>query len=120
MEDCIFCKIAQGKVPSTKVYENDKVIAFLDIAPNNKGHCLILPKTHSKNLLEMDKEDLNAAMEALQKVAKAVTKAFDYPGFNLLMNNSKEAGQVVFHSHFHSRGSRSKRILFPEIPEARG
>ena len=101
MEDCIFCKIIEGKIPSAKVYEDDKVISFLDIAPNNKGHCLIVPKNHSRNLFEMEQEDLIATMQALQKVAKAAMKALDYPAFNIIINNGKEAGQVVFHFHIH-------------------
>lgn len=101
MEECIFCKIAQGKIPSAKVYEDDKVIAFLDIAPNNKGHCLVVPRAHSEDLLRMNEEDLSSIMGVSQKVAKALTKAFDCHAFNLIMNNGKEAGQVVFHSHIH-------------------
>ena len=101
MEDCIFCKIIEGKIPSAKVYEDDKVIAFLDISPHNKGHCLIVPKTHSKNLLEVKREDLNSLIQVAQKVAQAAMKAFDFPAFNLVVNNGKESGQVVFHSHIH-------------------
>lgn len=99
--DCIFCKIINGKIPSAKVYENDKVFAFLDINPVNKGHTLVVPKKHSANMLEDDLEDLNACMDAVQKVAKATIAAVNAQGFNLGVNTNREAGQVVMHTHFH-------------------
>lgn len=100
MEDCIFCKIIEGKIPCAKVYEDNKVIGFLDISPNNKGHCLIVPKQHSTNLLDMEEEDLEATMKAARKVAQAVSKSIN-PDFNIIINNGKSAGQLVFHSHMH-------------------
>ena len=101
MEDCIFCKIVEGKIPSAKVYEDDKVIGFLDIMPANKGHCLVVPKKHSGNLLDISDEDLIAIMKAAKKVARALSLSFGNGSFNILMNNGKEAGQVVNHSHIH-------------------
>ena len=101
MEDCIFCKIVDGKVPAAKVYEDDKVIGFLDIMPANKGHCLVVPKKHSQTLIEMGEEDLIAAMKAAKKVASALSLSFGNGSFNIVMNNGKEAGQVVNHSHIH-------------------
>lgn len=100
MEDCIFCKIAGGKIPAAKIYEDEKVISFLDIMPANKGHCLVVPKRHSQTLAEMDEEDLVAAVKAAKKVAKALSLSFG-ASFNIVMNNGKEAGQVVSHSHIH-------------------
>ena len=101
MEDCIFCKIIEGKIPSAKIYEDDKVICFLDIMPANKGHCLVIPKNHSKDLSDMKDEDAEAAIKASRKVAKALSLSLGCQGFNLVMSNGVEAGQVVFHSHIH-------------------
>ncbi len=101
MDDCIFCKIINGDIPSAKVYEDDRVMAFLDIGPVNKGHTLVVPKKHSSNVLEDDLEDLNACMKAVQIVAKAVIKTVNAGGFNLITNTNNAAGQVIPHTHFH-------------------
>ena len=101
MEDCIFCKIVEGKIPSAKVYEDSRTLAFLDIMPANKGHCLVVPKSHSQNLVDMNEDDLIALMKTAKKVAKAVSLSFGNASFNIVMNNGKEAGQVVFHAHIH-------------------
>ena len=101
MDDCIFCKIIKGDIPSAKVYEDDRVIAFLDIGPANKGHTLVVPKKHSNNVLEDDLEDLSACMKAVQITAKAVMKAVNAGGFNLITNTNKTAGQIIMHTHFH-------------------
>lgn len=101
MEDCIFCKIIAGKIPAAKVYEDEKVISFLDIMPANKGHCLVVPKKHSQTLMEMSDEDITAAIKAAKKVARALSLSFGNGSFNLVMNNGKEAGQLVNHAHIH-------------------
>ena len=101
MEDCIFCKIVDGKIPAAKVYEDDKVIGFLDIMPANKGHCLVVPKQHAQTLVEMSEDDLVATIKAAKKVANALSLSFGNAGFNLVMNNGKEAGQIVNHAHIH-------------------
>jgi len=101
MEDCIFCKIVDGKIPSAKVYENAFVIGFLDIMPANKGHCLIVPKKHATTLVEMDDKDLSATIMAAKKVAMALSLSFGNGSFNMVMNNGKEAGQIVSHAHIH-------------------
>ena len=101
MEDCIFCKIIEKKIPAAKVYEDEKVISFLDIMPANKGHCLVVPKKHSETLVEMGDEDLNATIKAAKKVAKALSLSFGNGSFNVVMNNGKEAGQIVNHAHIH-------------------
>lgn len=100
MEDCIFCKIIAGKIPAAKIYEDDKVISFLDIMPANKGHCLIVPKKHSETLADISDEDLASVVKAAKKVAKALSLSLG-AAFNIVMNNGKEAGQVVNHSHIH-------------------
>ncbi|MBI2654183.1 HIT family protein [Candidatus Woesearchaeota archaeon] len=101
MDDCIFCKIVEGKIPATKIYEDDKVISFLDIMPANKGHCLIVPKNHSPTLVEMHEEDLTATVKAVKKIARALSLSFGNASFNMVMNNGKEAGQIVNHAHIH-------------------
>ncbi len=101
MKDCIFCKIIDGKIPSTKIYEDDKVLAFLDISPVNKGHVLIVSKEHTEDFLSMSEKNINDVFLAAQKIAEAVMKGTNAEGFNLGMNNKPAAGQVVFHSHLH-------------------
>ena len=111
MEDCIFCKIADGRVPAAKVYEDPKVLSFLDIMPANKGHCLVIPKKHSANLIDMDEGDFVAAIKAAKKIARALSLSFGNISFNLLVNNGKEAGQVVNHAHNHLIPSFNKDRL---------
>lgn len=101
MEDCIFCRIIEGKVPSAKVYEDGKVIIFLDIMPASKGHCLVVPKKHAQTLIEMGEDDLIATMKAAKKIARALSLSFGNGSFNIVMNNGKEAGQIVNHAHIH-------------------
>ncbi|HLG23889.1 MAG TPA: HIT family protein [Candidatus Nanoarchaeia archaeon] len=101
MDECIFCKIVGGQIPSSKIYEDDHVISFLDIMPANKGHCLIVPKEHVSNLSEMDDEHLVSTFKAAKKVASALSLSFGNASFNLVMNNGKEAGQLVNHAHIH-------------------
>ena len=101
MEDCIFCKIVDGKIPAAKIYEDSKVIGFLDIMPANKGHCLVVPKNHAQTLAEMNDDDLCATVKAAKKVARALSLSFGNGSFNMVMNNGREAGQVVNHAHIH-------------------
>ncbi len=101
MEDCIFCKIVEGKIPSTKVYEDGDVISFLDIMPANKGHCLLVPKKHSQTLIEMEEDEIVRTIKAAKKIARALSLSFGNGSFNLVMNNGKEAGQIVNHAHIH-------------------
>ena len=101
MEDCVFCKIVNGKIPAAKVYEDREVIGFLDIMPANKGHCLVVPKKHSSTLLEMSDADLIATIKAAKKIARALSLSFGNGSFNIVMNNGKEAGQIVNHAHIH-------------------
>jgi histidine triad (HIT) family protein len=100
-ETCIFCKIIDGKIPCAKIYEDEKVFAFLDISPVNLGHTLIVPKNHSRNLLEDSEEDLGSLMKSAKKIGKAIMIAMKADGFNLESNIEKAAGQAVFHTHFH-------------------
>jgi len=101
MEDCIFCGIASGGIPSKKVYEDNDFLAFLDIAPIIKGHTLVIPKKHSKNLLETDQETEDKLFHVVNKVARAVITATSADGVNITTNVGKAAGQAVFHTHIH-------------------
>jgi len=101
MRDCIFCKIIAGEIPSHKVYEDDEVLAFLDINPVNPGHTLVIPKAHHRDLLDMPAELASKLMNVIQKIGPAILKAVGADAFNLGVNNGATAGQVVFHAHFH-------------------
>lgn len=101
MDDCIFCLIAQGKIPSSKVYESEKLYAFLDLNPANKGHTLIIPKAHYKTILEFDSSLGTEVMEAMQKIAQAIIAATGAAGINIIQNNGRAAGQEVDHLHWH-------------------
>ncbi len=101
MTGCIFCKIINGDLPTEKIYEDKDVLAFLTIGPNTKGHTIVVPKKHSKDLTEADDEDLHKVIEAIKMIAPKIVKAMGADGFNLGANNGSVAGQVIFHTHFH-------------------
>lgn len=113
MEDCIFCKIVNGEIPSTKVYENEKVLAFNDINPMAPVHVIIIPKEHITTLLDVTPEKMDiliAMFSAAQKVAKI--NNIDKKGFRTVINCNKEGGQIIFHLHMHVLGgSRLKDEL---------
>lgn len=99
--DNIFAKILRGEIPSTRVYEDDHVVAFMDVMPQAEGHVLVLPKAASRNLLDADAATLTPLIAAVQKVARAVKRAFDADGVTINQFNEAPAGQSVFHLHFH-------------------
>jgi len=101
MEDCIFCKIIKGEIPSFKVYENDKVFAFEDISPISVGHTLVVPKRHAQNLWEISGEDLTAVHLASQKIIQAIADVLNPTGVACLQLNGKCENQVVMHYHLH-------------------
>ncbi len=101
MDNCIFCKIVKGEIPSSKVYEDEHSLAFLDIAPVHKGHTLVIPKRHFEDLTKIPEKDLQELIKSVKKVSIAVEKAVKADGFNLNISNKKAAGQVIFHAHFH-------------------
>lgn len=101
MDNCIFCKIVNGEIPSAKVFENEEVLAFLDISQVTKGHTLIIPKKHCENVFELDEATAQAIFKEVPKVASALKKTFQPLGLNLLQNNGKAADQSVFHFHIH-------------------
>lgn len=101
MENCIFCSIVQGDIPSSKVYEDEQVLAFLDISQTTSGHTLVIPKKHVRNMLDMDAETASQTFARIPKIARAVQKATGAPAMNIINNNEPLAGQTVFHAHVH-------------------
>ena len=101
MRDCIFCRIAAGELPAERVLETPGVVAFLDIAPVNYGHTLVIPKAHHPNLLELPDALWTEMGQVCRRVAQALRATLYAQGFNLGMNNFEAAGQVVFHAHLH-------------------
>lgn len=99
--DCIFDKIISKEIPASIVYEDEDVIAFLDISPTTKGHTLVVPKAHVRTIFDIDAQLLAATMLAVQSVASAVKRATGADGINIIMNNEPAAGQEVFHAHIH-------------------
>ena len=101
MDNCIFCKIVNGEIPSTTIYEDDTFRVILDLSPATKGHALILPKAHFRNIFEMDEETASQLFVVATKVAKAMKATLKCDGLNIVQNNEEVAGQTVFHFHLH-------------------
>lgn len=101
MNSCLFCKIVSNEVPSTKVYEDDYVLAFLDIHPVNIGHTLVVPKAHHANLYDTPDETLARMVAVARKLSVAIKEALGADGINIEMNNDPVAGQIIFHTHLH-------------------
>ena len=101
MNDCIFCKIAAGEIPCHKVYEDEDVLAFLDISQVTKGHTLVIPKKHYDNFLATPHEVMHKVMDVAQRVGQVQIVSLGAKGVNILSNVNKEAGQSVFHFHVH-------------------
>ncbi len=99
--DCIFCKIISGEIPSVKIYEDDRVLAFMDINPLNDGHFLVIPKAHAATIHQITEADFLAVMSATHKLAAAVQKTLGPDGINILQLNGEAANQVVPHLHVH-------------------
>ena len=100
-QDCIFCRIISGEIPSTTIYENSKFKVIMDIAPANKGHVLILPKEHYDNIYDIDTATAGELFELAAMTARALKSVLDCDGMNILQNNGPVAGQTVFHFHMH-------------------
>lgn len=100
-DDCIFCKIAAGEIPSATVYEDDDFRAILDLGPAAKGHTLVIPKSHSDNLLSVEPGTAAKALKVISKTANAIKEALGCDGINVVQNNGEAAGQTVMHLHFH-------------------
>ena len=100
-DSCIFCKIANGEIPSKTLYEDEKFRVILDLGPATKGHALILPKDHFANLYELPEEEAKDVIVLAKKMAAKMTEKLGCDGFNLVQNNGEVAGQTVFHFHMH-------------------
>ena len=100
-DKCIFCKIANGEIPSKTIYEDEKFRVILDLGPATKGHALILPKDHYANIYELPEEMAGNVMKLAKKMATQITEKLGCEGFNLVQNNGNLAGQTVYHFHLH-------------------
>ena len=101
MSDCVFCRIVAGQIPSTRVYEDEHTLAFMDIGQVNPGHVLVAVKKHAANLFELDDAQAAAAARTAARVARAIESAFRPEGMSVYQANGKAAGQTVFHYHVH-------------------
>ncbi|MDE6129250.1 MAG: HIT family protein [Lachnospiraceae bacterium] len=119
-EDCIFCKIAGGEIPSKTLYEDGQFRVILDLAPAAKGHALVIPKEHYANLYEIPQETAAGVMKLAKTMAEKMTEKLGADGFNLLQNNGEAAGQSVMHFHMHliPRYKGDGQQLFHEQPTA--
>ena len=118
-QDCLFCKIVRGDIPSKKVYENDDTLAILDINPASEGHVLVMPKKHSETIFDSDEEDLKATISTVKLIADKIKDTLNPDGLNVIQNNGEHAGQVIAHTHFHvvPRYKDDKIIIgFPRDP----
>ena len=98
---CIFCKIISGEIPSHKIFEDEKTLAFLDIKPVHPGHVLVIPKKHFQNLEEINPEDLTALIQTVKRIGGLLKDKLQVEGYNVITNNDAVAGQIVPHLHFH-------------------
>ena len=101
MDDCIFCKIVNGSIPSSKVYEDTNYLAFLDVMPATKGHTLVITKKHYSTLIDIPEEELKGLVKIVQNVTKAVIKATNATGYKVEIFNGADSGQSIPHLHFH-------------------
>ena len=101
MSQCIFCKIINKEIPGHIIYEDEHVLAFLDISQSTKGHTLIIPKNHAKDIFSMTEDDMALIFTVVPKLAKALKETFNANGLNIVNNNGEAAGQTVFHYHVH-------------------
>ena len=116
VHDCIFCKIASGHIPSAKIYEDEIVVAILDIGPISDGHTLVMPRQHFEKVHSCPPELLGQIWTRLGKIAGAVAAAADADGYNVLCNNGRAAGQVVDHLHFHIVPRKTDDGVFAQWP----
>ena len=115
-DDCLFCKMAAGHIPVAKIYEDEIVLAFLDIGPISDGHTLVIPKRHFDKLHECPAELLSQVFSRIGWIAGAVAAAMDSDGYNLLCNNGRAAGQLIEHLHFHIIPRKTGDRLFSRWP----
>ena len=115
-QECIFCKIASGQIPAVKIYEDEIVVAFLDIGPISDGHTLVMPRQHFEKVHNCPPELLGQIWTRLGKIAGAVVSAVGADGYNVLSNNGRAAGQVVDHLHFHIVPRKTGDGVFAQWP----
>lgn len=115
-QDCIFCKISSGQIPSVKIFENDTILAFLDVGPVSDGHLLVIPRQHCGRLDQALPETMAQIAQVLPMLAAAVQRAMNADGYNVLCNNGSSAGQVVEHLHFHIIPRRQDDGVFNRWP----
>jgi len=115
-QECIFCKIASGQIPATKIYEDEIVVAFLDIGPISDGHTLVVPHQHIERVHNCPPEFLGQVWARIAKLAGAIVVALGADGYNVLCNNGRAAGQVVDHLHFHIIPRRTGDGVFTQWP----
>ncbi|MCL2475679.1 HIT family protein [Candidatus Bathycorpusculum sp.] len=115
-ENCIFCKIIQKTVPSSILYEDNTVLAFLDIKPLSKGHTLVIPKNHYADIFDIPKNDLQEIYAVTKTLATAIKNATNADGISIIQQNGKAAGQVIFHYHVHIV-SRFNGLSLPSFTE---
>lgn len=101
MNECVFCKIISGEIPSEILFQNEQVVTILDINPIHFGHALIIPRKHYRDFLELEPSCYSSLLEAARTVSAALVKGLNLEGFNLFSNNGISAGQSVFHFHLH-------------------
>jgi histidine triad (HIT) family protein len=119
MDGCVFCKMVAGEIPVARVYEDEAVLAFLDIGPISDGHTLVVPRQHCTRIHECDPELLAEVARRLGKIAEAVVAAMGSDGYNVLSNNGAAAGQVVDHLHFHIIPRKAGDRVFTQWPSYR-
>jgi histidine triad (HIT) family protein len=119
MEGCLFCRMVASEIPVAKVYEDEAVLAFLDIAPVSDGHTLVIPKRHCTRIDECPPDTLAEVTARLGRIAEAVVESVEADGYNVLSNNGKAAGQVVDHLHFHIIPRKIGDGVFTEWPAHR-
>ena len=115
-DDCLFCKMAAGQIPVTKIYEDEIVLSFLDIGPISDGHTLVIPKQHFEKLHDCPAELLGRIFSRIGRIAGAVSGAMDSDGYNILCNNGRAAGQLIEHLHFHIVPRNTGDGLFKSWP----
>lgn len=119
MDDCLFCKIIKGEIPSYKIYEDDLTYAFLDISNDANGHILVIPKKHCTNILDCEQDYLSACMDTIKKIGNHLVKKCGFSGINVLNASGKDAQQSIFHLHFHllPRKTDDNMDAFPKLPK---
>lgn len=121
MDNCIFCKIIKGEIPSFKIYEDEWTYSFLDLSNDGNGHILVIPKKHCENVLDCDDETLGHMSKAIKTISNHLINNCGFSGVNILNASGKDAEQSVFHLHFHilPRNNGDKMKVFPKLEKCK-